>query len=196
MDTRAPGGGIEVSSTAGAGRPEIEVRREAPPVVVPDPARRSGRTAALVVAVVVALLLAGLAAFFLLGDDGDDDVVTVPAAGPAEPAALTVQVDPPAPAVAGQPVTLVVHYADGLGVFSGSTEDWGDGVGVGSAKNGSCSASTSPGPVKGSYQATHTFADAGTFPVAIEVITYTCDGGSVVEEKARATVDVTVTAAS
>jgi hypothetical protein len=200
MDTSATGSGLDMAGrpagTTGVDGPDLEVRRDDPPVVVPDPAGRSLRVAVLVVGVVAALLVAGLGALWLLGG-GDDDVATTPAlAGgdPAGPAALTVRVDPPETVVAGQPATLVVHYADGLGVFSGSTEDWGDGVGAGSVKNGRCGPADTRSPVAGSYRATHTWADPGSYPVTVEVTTYSCAAGTAVEEHASTTVDVSVTA--
>jgi hypothetical protein len=202
MDTQATGGGVEVTgSTSDAARPDLEVRRDdEPPVVVPaPPASRSGRlsTGPIAVAAVVVLLLVGLGAVWLLRG-GDDDVATTPAPGankPAVPAALTVQVDPPTGAVAGQPATLVVHYSDGAGVYSGSTEDWGDGVGAGSGKQGQCDpTAAAAGPASGSYEATHTWSAPGTYTVAIEVTSYTCKGGTAVEEHASTTVQVDVAA--
>jgi hypothetical protein len=129
------------------------------------------------------------------GDNGTDVTTDrVPAAaGPAVVQPLTVQVEPPAAAQAGQPVELVVHYADGKGVFSGSTEDWGDGVGTSSLAQGRCPAAGPPAdPTNGSYRATHIWAEPGSYPVSIGVSSYTCVDGTPVEEQASTTVTVVV----
>jgi hypothetical protein len=149
----------------------------------------------------VALAVLALGVFGLVRGT-DDPVGTATDAAPAAaaaaapgPARLTVRVAAPGPAVAGHPVGLVVTYADGRGIFSGSTEDWGDGVGASSLTEDRCpSATASPAPVSGTYRATHTFAKAGTYTVRIDVSSYTCDGADPVEEQATTTVTVEVAA--
>jgi hypothetical protein len=131
---------------------------------------------------------------------GRDDVVAEPAqrsttapSAPA-PAPLTLSVTLPAPVVAGQPAEITVRYADGDGRFGGSTEEWGDGVGGASAKQGPCAAGAGFGPLEGSYTATHTWTRPGTYTVAIGVSSYTCTGTAAVVEQASRSVAVRVTA--
>ena len=100
---------------------------------------------------------------------------------------------PPRRSQAGQPAELVVHYQDGKGTFSGSTEDWGDGVGTSSLAQGRCTAAGPPAdPTNGSYRATHTWAEPGSYTVSIGVSSYTCVDGAAVEEQASTTVTVVV----
>ena len=138
---------------------------------------------------------------WLLQRGGDATVATTapPAAKPAAPAVpapLIVQVDVPAQVVAGRPATLVVHYADGAGIFSGSTEDWGDQVGTSSVSEGACPATAAaPAPALSSgYAPRHTWAKPGTYPVTVGVSTYTCVSGAAVQEQASTTVQVVVAA--
>ena len=143
----------------------------------------------------VVLAVAG-AGWLALGGAGDDPVVTdraPAAAGPAVVEPLTLQVDGPAAVQAGQPAELVVHYQDGKGTFSGSTEDWGDGVGTSSLAQGRCTAAGPPAdPTSGSYRATHTWAEPGSYTVSVGVSSYTCVDGAAVEEQASTTVTVVV----
>src|SRR4051794_4364351 len=104
------------------------------------PRPRTGRTA-LAVALLVVLVVTPAGA---VQRSRRDDVVAEPAqrsttapSAPA-PAPLTLSVTLPAPVVAGQPAEITVRYADGDGRFGGSTEEWGDGVGGASAKQGPC----------------------------------------------------------
>jgi hypothetical protein len=132
----------------------------------------------------------------------DDVVVAGPGdAGPAAPAAagapapLAVSVRAPSAAVAGQPATFTVSYTDGAGKFTGSTEEWGDGVGAGSVAQGSCEGLPDGGaPGKGSYVVTHTWPKAGTYNVKIAVSSMTCKGGAPVDEQAATTLTVRVAA--
>jgi hypothetical protein len=132
----------------------------------------------------------------------DDVVVAGPGdAGPAAPAAaaapvpLAVSVRAPSAAVAGEPATFTVSYTDGAGKFTGSTEEWGDGVGAGSVAQGSCEGlPDGGGPGKGSYVVTHTWPKAGTYNVKIAVSSMTCKGGAPVDEQAATTLTVRVTA--
>lgn len=172
---------------------------DAPPEVVNDlPATRSRRPLSLL-AVVVALAVAATVAAVVL--TGDDDVVATPgtsqAAVPEEVSALTVTVTPPTSVVAGQEATFAIAYADDEGVFSGGTEDWGDGLATSSLKQSSCDVPASgspPGAAAGSYQVGHTFAEAGTYQLELGVRSYTCVDGTAVEEVAIKTFAVTVAA--
>ena len=169
------------------------------------PAAASGRTRlrrAVQAGVALGLVLAVSGVGWLaLGGSGADDVATdrVPAADgaaadkPAVVAPLTLQVDAPTAVQAGQPAELVVDYQDGKGTFSGSTEDWGDGVGTSSLAQGRCTAAGPPAdPTSGSYRATHTWAEPGSYAVTIGVSSYTCVDGAAVEEQASTTVTVVV----
>jgi hypothetical protein len=170
------------------------------PVLIPDAdpprAARSRRWMFAALAALVALVLV-LAGWLLLGGDDDSQVSTAPGAGaqPAAIAPLSLTVDPVVGAVAGTPVTLVVHYADGTGVFAGSTEEWGDEVGTSSLAEATCpSPSPAAAPLQGTYQATHTWAAAGSYPVKVAVSSYTCVDGAPVLEEATTTVTVEVAA--
>jgi len=166
------------------------------PAPAAQPARSVRRRVVQVgVAVGVVLAIAG-AGWLALGGAEDDPVVTdraPAAAGPAVVEPLTLQVDGPAAVQAGQPAELVVHYQDGKGAFSGSTEDWGDGVGTSSLAQGRCTAAGPPAdPTSGSYRATHTWAEPGSYTVSVGVSSYTCVDGAAVEEQASTTVTVVV----
>lgn len=148
-------------------------------------------------------VLAGIAAGVLLAaalggwwaTRGDDPVRTTPAAGsqrPVVPQPLGLDVTAPADVVAGEPATLVVEYADGAGTFSGSTEEWGDEVGTSSLTEARCATGATDGPASGSYGATHTWAEPGTYAVKVAVSSYTCDTGTPVVEQATTTVTVVV----
>jgi hypothetical protein len=143
-----------------------------------------------------AVLALVLGAWLVLRGDGNVGTTAPPVAARGNGVApLTVTVDLPAEVVAGRAAVLVVHYADGKGTFSGSTEDWGDGVGTSSLAEGRCAAAATPtGPASGSYRASHTWAEAGSYPVSIAVSSYACVDGAPVEEQATTTVTVTVAA--
>ena len=144
------------------------------------------------------LVVAGGGWLALRGDEGADVVATDPgasAAAPTGPAPLTLEVDLPAVVPAGQAAELTVRYADGDGIFSGSTEDWGDGVGTSSLAQGRCAASGTPAaPASGSYLAAHTWSEPGSYTVTVGVSSYTCVDGAPVEEQATTTVRVEVAA--
>lgn len=150
-------------------------------------------------------VLAGVAAGLLLAvglggwwaTRGDDPVRTTPAPAAVEPAVpdpLTLVVTGPSAVVAGQPAMLRVSYADGAGTFSGSTEEWGDDVGTSSLTEGQCAAGATDGTVSGSYRATHTWSEPGSYTVKVGVSSYTCDTGTPVVEEASSTVTVVVAA--
>lgn len=181
---------------------DLEVRHE-PDVVVatsdvashdgppPTPPRRR-----LLVGLVGLLVLALLATFGLvLVLGGDDDPVTAKppaAAGPAAPADLGMTVEVPEGIVAGQAATITIRWSDGEGVFSGSSEEWGDGVGTSSLAQDQCTGAATDKPAAGRYTVTHTWAEAGTYDVVLGVATYVCQNGSAVEEQASKTVSVQV----
>src|SRR5689334_10023822 len=124
------------------------------PAPVGPPPRATGLRRAVLAGVAVGVLLA-VALGGWWSTRGDEPVRTTPAAaGPVVPDPLTLVVTVPTDVVAGQPATLKVAYADGAGVFSGSTEEWGDDVGTSSLKEGQCAAGATDGPVDGRYRAT------------------------------------------
>jgi len=165
----------------------------------PAPPRRllaAGLIGGLVLALLATLLLVWATA-------GDDEVFAKPPAQPAAdqpaaqqpatPEALTVTAEAPQQIVAGSPAKFVVDWADGSGVFSGSSEDWGDGVGTSSVSQGRCPASaTQEKAASGSFGVKHTWADPGTYTVVLGVTTSTCSSGAATMEDAAATLTVQV----
>ncbi len=134
---------------------------------------------------------------WLLSQGGEDEVLTRPApaaAEPAPPAELSLSVEVPDQVVAGSTATIVVRYDDGVGIFSGSTEEWGDGIGTSSLQESRCGATDTTAPAQGTYRARHTWAEPGTYTLTVGVSSYTCSGGTSSEEQASTTVDVVVTA--
>jgi len=184
------GPGVAVSTSGEAG-PGGEHALDGPPPVRPRRRLVVGLAAllALVLAVTVVLVL-------VLGGDDEPDVTTrTPAADPGGPAPLGLTVEVPDEVVAGQPARLVLRWADGEGVFSGSTEEWGDGVGTSSLAQDSCAAGATAAqgrPSAGRYAATHTWAEPGTYQVTIGVASYLCQDGTATQEDARTTVSVQV----
>lgn len=175
--------------------PDLVVTHTDRPVIVhaDPPPRRRVTPLGLVVAVVAVVLLAAAAVW---ATSGDSDVATrTPAgaqpAGPAAPAPLDVRVDAPAEVVAGQPATFTVRWTDGSGIFSGSLEEWGDGVGVGGVMRDDCSAETNA-PASGQYDVSHTWAAPGIYTVLLGVTTYTCNGGTSAPEDVDRTLTVQV----
>ena len=201
MDTREGrylevqhGPGVVVSTS---GEPAVDGPPPAHPAASTPPARPRRRLVvglaallALVLAVIVVLVL-------ILGGDDEPEVTTrTPAAAdPGGPAPLGLTVEVPDEVVAGQPAELVVRWTDGEGVFSGSTEEWGDGVGTSSLAQDSCAASataTQDRPSAGRYTASHTWAEPGTYRVTIGVASYLCESGTATQEDAQTTVSVEV----
>jgi hypothetical protein len=185
------GPGVTVSAS-GEPAPAVEHAVDGPPPVRPRRRLVVGLAAlfALVLAVTVVLVLV------LSGDDEPEVTTRTPAAAdPGGPAPLGLTVEVPDQVVAGQPARLVVRWADGEGVFSGSTEEWGDGVGTSSLAQDSCAASATAAqgrPSAGRYAATHTWAEPGTYQVTIGVASYLCEDGTATQEDARTTVSVEV----
>ena len=192
--------------------PEIVLTRTPAEPVVDRPVVRTGavplptapsrfrlrRAVQLGVALGLVLAVAGGTWLALRGDDGADVVATdrgAPAAEPAGPAPLTLTVEVPVVVRAGTAARLTVRYEDGEGIFSGSTEDWGDGVGTSSLAQGRCAATGNPAaPASGSYLAAHTWSEPGSYPVTVGVSSYTCVDGAPVEEQATTTLRVEVVA--
>ena len=188
------GPGVAVSAS-GEGAPGPEHSVDGPPPARPRRRLLVGLVAllALVLAVTVVLVL-------VLGGDDEPEVTTrTPAAAdPGGPAPLGLTVEVPQQVVAGLPASLMVRWTDGEGVFNGSTEEWGDGVGTSSLAQESCSASATAAqssPSAGRYAASHTWTEPGTYQVTIGVASYLCRDGTATQEDARTTVSVEVLAA-
>jgi hypothetical protein len=157
-----------------------------PPMLLDSP--RAARLPLAIVAILVLLVSAvGIAIAAVVAGNSDSVAkpqVQQPAAVPAPPAALSVTADGPASVTVGEPATITVTYSDGSGIFSGTTEEWGDGVGVSSVQEGSCSAAADvPGALSDSYQVTHRWTEPGTYSLVLGVNTYTCSGTTAVEEQ-------------
>lgn len=180
----------------------IEVRRERDIVVTtsgtdvndgPPPAPPRGRLLVGLVALLALALVTTLVLVLVLG--GDDGPVTAqpPAGkGAAAPTDLGMTVELPDPVVAGEAAAIVVRWSDGEGVFSGSSEEWGDGVGTSSLAQDQCAGVTTDKQAAGQYTVKHTWTEPGTYQVVLGVATYTCQDGSAVEEQASKTVSVQV----
>lgn len=157
----------------------------------PPPPRRG-----LAVGLAAALALAVVATLVLAVTGGDEDVVagSDPAAVDvaAGPHALGLTVEAPEQVVAGERARFTVHWTDGSGIFSGSSEDWGDAVATSSRKQGRCEPGAAAPPAAGTYAMRHTWSEPGTYSVVLGVATYTCGSGSAVEEEASKTVTVEV----
>jgi hypothetical protein len=169
-----------------------------PPVVL-EPAR--GTRLSLAIIAVVALLASavGIAVAAVVSGSDDDAVVQPqsqqPAAVPAPPAALSVTADGPASVAVGERARITVTYTDGSGIFSGTSEEWGDGVGTSSLQEGRCSAPAEPaGSLSDSYQVTHRWTEPGTYSLVLGVNTYTCQGTTAVQEHATTMLIVKVLA--
>jgi len=170
----------------------------APPVVLEPP--RGPRLPLAIIAVLVLLASAvGIAVAAVVSGSDDDSVATPesrqPADVPAPPAALSVTADGPASVDVGEQATITVTYTDGSGIFSGTSEEWGDGVGTSSLQEGRCSAPAEPaGSLSDSYQVTHRWTEPGTYSLVLGVNTYTCRGTTAVQEKATTMLIVKVLA--
>ena len=162
----------------------------------PAPAPPRRRLVVTLVSLLVLTLVATLTLVLVLGGDEPTVEATVPPADVAAgPAPLGMTVDLPTRVVAGEEATIVVRWTDGEGVFSGSTEEWGDGVGASSLAQDACTGVTTDQPSAGRYAVAHTWSEAGTYQLVLGVATYTCEGGSAVTEDASKTVSVEVVAA-
>jgi len=184
---------------------DLEVRHD-PDVVVttttpqtstvpdgPPPAQPRRRLVVGLVAMLALALAAVLVLVLVLG--GDDDPVQAKApsdAGPAVPAELGMTVELPDSVVAGENAQIVVRWTDGEGVFSGTSEDWGDGVGTSSLAQDQCTGVATDRKSADSYTLEHAWSEPGTYQVVLGVTTYACTDGSAVQEDVSKTVSVQV----
>lgn len=182
------------------GADELVVLHTRPPVVVESSSPARGRWGIpLGLGLVLLLLVAGLVGRTV--DETDRTVVAgAPGAGspsaPTSLGALSIEVDAPDTVTARRPATFTVTWQDGDGIFSGTSEDWGDGVGVSSAQQESCEGATAdPRPGKGSLIIRHVWDRPGSYQVNLGVSTYTCRAGKAVVETADQLVTVEVLAA-
>lgn len=191
-------------------RDQVEVRSSAPDIVVssslpPAPpmaleAPRDARRPLAIIAVLVLLASAVGIAVAAVVSGNDEDAVAKPESQqpadlPAPPAALAVTADGPASVTVGERATITVTYTDGSGIFSGTSEEWGDGVGTSSVQEGRCTAPAEAArSLSGSYQVNHRWTEPGTYSLVLGVNTYTCRGTTSVQEKATTMLIVKVLA--
>jgi hypothetical protein len=166
-------------------------------VEVPSPRPRLPlilTTCVLLAGVAVGAAVAGV----LAGDDGSavaQPEAQQPADVAAPPAALTVSVAGPASATVGEPVDFTVTYADGDGIFAGTSAEWGDDVGTSSVREAQCTAAGGPaGAVGDTYRLAHTWTEPGTYTVVLGVHSYTCQGTTAVRETTTQTLSLQVVA--
>jgi hypothetical protein len=173
------------------------LRKEAgtPPDMAIRPSVRR-RVVLIAAALVAAMGIAAATAAFLVGNDGDTLTPVAEQAADVPPAAepLVVRADTPTSATVGQPVRISVAYTDGSGIFSGTSEEWGDGVGASSQREGRCTAAApAPRELSDTYVVTHRWSRPGTYTMTLGVSTYTCRGTTAVQDHATQTVTVHVT---
>jgi hypothetical protein len=194
MDTR---GHVKVQTS----EPDVVVSSPlppAPPMMLEPP--RDARLPLAIVAVLILLASAvGIAVAAVVSGSDDDSVAQPksqqPADVPAPPAALSVTADGPASVAVGERATITVTYTDGSGIFSGTSEEWCDGVGSSSLQQGRCSAPAEPaGSLSDAYQVTHRWTEPGTYSLVLGVNTYTCRGTTAVQESATTMLIVKVLA--
>jgi hypothetical protein len=180
--------------------PDIVVSSALPTASPLVPERRNGARLPFAIIAVLTLLAAavGIAVAAIISGNGDDSIAQPksqqPAAVPAAPAALSVTASGPASVSVGEKATITVTYTDGSGIFSGTSEEWGDGVGTSSVQEGRCSAAEPAGSLSDSYQVTHTWTQPGTYNLVLGVNTYTCRGTASVQERKTTTLSVQVLA--
>jgi hypothetical protein len=141
------------------------------------------------------VLVVGLTLALAIWIGGDSDVEATPAAGAAAPAPTELGMcgDPRDTGGAGGPAPRTRRGADNDGVFGGTSEEWGDGVGTSSLSESRCEDVAVPaGPAAGTYDLTHTWSEPGTYAVVLGVTTYTCVDGSATEEQVTTPVTVEV----
>ncbi len=193
MDTRDQ---VKVQTS----EPDVVLSSSLPPAPTTPERPRGARLPLAIVAVLILLATAvGIAVSAVVSRSDDDSVAKPdsqqPADVPAPPAALSVTADGPASVAVGEAATITVTYTDGSGIFSGTSEEWGDGVGTSSLQEGRCSAAAEPaGSLSDSYQATHRWTEPGTYSLVVGVNTYTCRGTTAVQEKSTTMLIVKVLA--
>jgi hypothetical protein len=181
---------------------DVEVRR-GPDIVVtttaadpapdgPPPAPPRRRLLVALVAVLTLAALVSVALVLVLGGEDEPVETAAPAAGPASPAELGMTVELPETVVAGQTAEIVVRWTDGEGVFSGTSEDWGDGVGTSSLAQDQCTGAATTTKSADSYTVKHAWSEPGSYQVVLGVTTYLCTDGSAVQEDVSKTVSVQV----
>lgn len=160
----------------------------------------TSRRPLLWLALVAVVILLAAAAMFAVMRGGDSNVVVEPrnadagTSGVASPK-LKITVEPPATVTAGKPATFTVNYEAAQGVFDGSIEEWGDGVGASSVGQARCDgAAAEAAPLEGRYDVTHTWDKAGTYRVLLGVTTHSCVKGQPREATASRSLTVTVAA--
>lgn len=182
MDTRDH---VEVKLS----EPDIVVSSALPPAppVGPEPPRGARLPLAIITVLILLSTAVGIAVAAIVSGSGDSVAQPQsqqPAEVPPAPAALSVTADGPASVAVGEQATITVTYTDGSGIFSGTSEEWGDGVGTSSVQEGRCSATAEPaGSLSDSYQVTHTWTEPGTYSLVLGVNTYTCRGTTSVQEQ-------------
>ena len=189
METRE-GHGLEVRPGPDLVVTTVPGSSAAPDGPPPTPPRRR-----LVVglAALLALVLAGVLVLVLaLGGDDEPVKASSPAAGPAAPAALGMTVELPDTVVAGRTAEIVVRWVDGEGVFSGTSEDWGDGVGTSSLAQDQCTGAATDRRSADTYTLKHAWSEPGSYQVVLGVTTYVCTDGTAVQEDVSKTVTVQV----
>jgi len=184
---------VGVTSTRSA-QPDLVVSGLTPPAAPHDApgdrgpsARRRAVAIVLVLGVVALAAVAAAVGGMLAGDSGSTVAAPraqQPAEVPAPPAPLEVSVAAPAVATVGEPVQFTVTWSDGSGFFSGTSEEWGDGVGTSSVQEGTCPSTKAAAAQSDTYSVTHTFTSPGTYTVALGVHSWTCSGATAVQEKA------------
>lgn len=197
--------GRQVTDDRRAGPPHRPDFGDSPDGSVGQPRRRKPALPAWVAAAVVALLAATLAGGWLTArDTGSPGVRAVPdtrsgpasgeasGSGPTAPAPLTIAVRAPSQVVGGERAEFTIAWSDGEGIFSGTSEDWGDGVGASSLAQQACDPAPAAGPAGGEVTVRHTFTAPGPYTLVLGVSTYTCSGAAAVTETATKTVQVDV----
>ena len=168
----------------------------------PDTVVARGRAGRAAVVLVAALSL--VAVGVVLGRTvwrPDGGLVTGGAAAnrpaPAALEGLQLQVSGPDVVTAGDTAVFRIRWQDDEGTFSGTSEEWGDGVGASSEQLPRCdSAAAVAGPARGSVQVRHSWAAPGQYLVRLGVHTFTCRDGVAVVETVERSLEVQVRAGS